>query len=583
MLEDDPFEESPDEYLPSSASESSDEEYECRQSKKKKLAAATSMDVDEPQPCTHRQASQNRDLVQDTIEQVILTHQDSSETEAQDESPGPVDGTTNNLTWSDVSGAYLKNFIFTEEHSGVKAEIYETYFDKTPFEFYKMFLDQGILDMMVEETNRYAAQVKNKATNRKARINDWYDTNTDEIQIFIGILFWMGLAQFPSIESYWSRKNIYYNRVKNQMSRNRFQILLKTWHFSNNEEVAEHRLQKINPLLTKLLENFQNPIIPAENICIDETLVPFQGRLVFKQYIKNKRHKFGIKLYKLCLDKGYTYNVQVYCGQDKTDELPASKKVVLSLSDTLLEKGRTIYTDNFYTSLSLAHKLLSKNTHLVGTLRANRKLNPKHVIDKKLKVGETIASESNTGVVVQKWKDKRDVLTLSTKHTDEMKTVTFKRREILKPTAVLDYNQNKSFIDMSDQMKAYASSLRRGVKWYRKLAIELLIGAATVNAYILHQEVANERMSITKFKEEIVMDLLNIRQAQYNVENVQDNRQHNLQDEGTKRRRRCVVCYEKLQQENNRAYAQHKTPQSRYKCVECEQHYCLACFFFSSP
>lgn len=40
----------------------------------------------------------------------------------------------------------------------------------------------------------------------------------------------------------------------------------------------------------------KNIIVPQENVCIDETLVPFGGRLGFRQYIKNKRHKFGISL-----------------------------------------------------------------------------------------------------------------------------------------------------------------------------------------------------------------------------------------------------------------------------------------------
>jgi hypothetical protein len=63
----------------------------------------------------------------------------------------------------------------------------------------------------------------------------------------------------------------------------------------------------------------------------------------------------------------------------------SSQNVVLTLAKNLFNKGRTIYTDNYYTSIDLAHSLLEKQTHLVGTLRSNRKLNPKAVIDKKLK------------------------------------------------------------------------------------------------------------------------------------------------------------------------------------------------------
>jgi hypothetical protein len=57
-------------------------------------------------------------------------------------------------------------------------------------------------------------------------------------------------------------------------------------------------------------------------------------------------------------------------------------------------------------------------------------------------------------------------------------------------------------------MKSYNSSLRRGVKWYRKLAIELIAGSALVNAYLLHQEITNNKMSITQFREEVTVGKL---------------------------------------------------------------------------
>ena len=53
-------------------------------------------------------------------------------------------------------------------------------------------------------------------------------------------------------------------------------------------------------------------------------------------------------------------------------------------------------------------------------------------------------------------------------------------------------------------MKSYNSSLRQGVKWYRKLAIELVIGSALVNAYLLHQKVTQNKMTITQYREEVI-------------------------------------------------------------------------------
>ncbi|KAJ8964003.1 hypothetical protein NQ314_005215 [Rhamnusium bicolor] len=94
---------------------------------------------------------------------------------------------------------------------------------------------------------------------------------------------------------------------------------------------------------------------------------------------------------------------------------------------------------------------------------------------------------------------------------------------------------NNNFIYLN-QMKSYNSSLRRGVKWYRKLTIELVIGAAIVNSYLLHQKVTNEKndynSSLTK------LDTLVATNEQSSENN------HILVD--TENRRSCSSCYEQI-------------------------------------
>ena len=79
---------------------------------------------------------------------------------------------------------------------------------------------------------------------------------------------------------------------------------------------------------------------------------------------------------------------------------------------------------------------------------------------------------------------------LSTKHNPDMEDVYTSRgtpllaanapstsnttpstRSKSKPKAVIEYNKGKASIDLSDQMGAYASVLRKDIKWYRKLAL----------------------------------------------------------------------------------------------------------------
>lgn len=127
----------------------------------------------------------------------------------------------------------------------------------------------------------------------------------------------MGLVQIPEIEHYWSKSKLFGSEViQNTMSRDRFELLLKFLHFSNNQEeyADQDRLFKLRPLLDLLRARFKSVYVPGSVIYIDETMVPWKGRLLFKQYIPGKAHKYGVKIYKLAATNGYTWNFRIYTG-----------------------------------------------------------------------------------------------------------------------------------------------------------------------------------------------------------------------------------------------------------------------------
>ena len=134
--------------------------------------------------------------------------------------------------------------------------------------------------------------------------------------MFFGLIICIGLLRAGSIEDYRRNTIIYRTGMIEEMSRNRFQIFLSCLHFADNEKAQEgNRVVKVEPLLVLLNENFQSLYKPGSDVVIDETLIPWQGWLVFHQYIPNKTHKYGIKLFKVCSTEVYTYKLSVYTGQ----------------------------------------------------------------------------------------------------------------------------------------------------------------------------------------------------------------------------------------------------------------------------
>lgn len=461
--------------------------------------------------------------------------------------------------WSSPQGNHL-NFQnkFTQQQ-GILPELQAALQGGTPYDFFSFFVDNEIIELIVEQTNLYATQVICKAQDipQFSRLHNWSPTDKREMRKFLGLIGYMGIVRMPTIRHYWSRKPLFRNEnISKVMSRNRFELLLQLWHFSDNESCPEgDRLFKVQPLFDKLIAKFQYAFTPGSTVCVDESVVPFRGRLVFKQYIPLKTHKYGVKIFKLCSSEGYTYNMKIYCGKEQDAGASVPTNVVMTLAENLLDSGRTMVTDNYYTSMDLANKLLDRETHLLGTLRSNRRGNPKEVTEKKLKRGEIVARENERGICVMKWRDKRDVLLLSTKHTDVMQEIQVRNETKTKPLAVVDYNKGKSSIDLSDQMASYNSALRKTIKWYRKLAIEVLFGTSVVNSHYFFKKINDSSMSITDFRESIFETLIFQEEDELDdvaVPSTSNRRkrksEHSLkkkEGQSHKIRKYCVGCYKK--------------------------------------
>ena len=98
---------------------------------------------------------------------------------------------------------------------------------------------------------------------------------------------------------------------------------------------------KINLLTEHLNVRMREIYTPDKCLSIDESMVLWRGRLVFRQYIKNKSHKYGIKFFELCTPDGIILRCQIYCGHPFPDQynLGQSGAIVIVLMNDFLDKG----------------------------------------------------------------------------------------------------------------------------------------------------------------------------------------------------------------------------------------------------
>uniref|UniRef100_A0A1B0C0L7 PiggyBac transposable element-derived protein domain-containing protein n=1 Tax=Glossina palpalis gambiensis TaxID=67801 RepID=A0A1B0C0L7_9MUSC len=225
--------------------------------------------------------------------------------------------------------------------------------------------------------------------------------------------------------------------------------------------------------------------------------------------------------------------------------------------------GRTSYTNSYYTNVLSAEELLDKSTNLCGTLKVNRRFLP---IVAKLK---------------QK-RDKRSVGMLTTCNNLTCTIIEGTSRK-LKADAILEYNNAKQGLDISGKIASYYNSLRKTVKWYRKIIIELICATSIANAWYIYQKWGTKHFDVLQFRENSIDPLLDGMPTEPLNLNPKRGTAHFLQKyPGTARksRKRCRECYKSLSARRGRTIASKKSKRVTAFCRFCEgeQPLCLECF-----
>jgi hypothetical protein len=195
-----------------------------------------------------------------------------------------------------------------------------------------------------------------------------------------------------------------------------------------------------------------------------------------------------------------------------------------------------------------------------------------------------------------KWKDKRDVVMLSTVHRASFTVTNRVNRDtgenVAIPTAIMLYNKYMGGVDRSDQLNKYYTMTRKTIKWWKKLAFHI-INAMITNAYILQKKYHPNPVSHSMFRKNLVRSLVGKFQREHNLRGRRyvGNPLTRLVDrhfpaeipaqDGAKRKnpcRKCVVCNIKSGKRHRRGLSQ-KGKSTRYWCPDCCAALCITpCF-----
>lgn len=465
--------------------------------------------------------------------------------------------------------------------SGIQCNVDVT---STPLNCFRHFVDDKIIKIIVQETNRYANNViTSTVLSHRSRMKQWKDTTPSEIWEFLALIILMGMVKKPALPLYFSTDPIYSTPIFGAaMPKNRFLSILSNLCFSNSKKVTEDkRLYEIKSISDILRQNFRKNYLPKEHVCIDESLMLWKGQLGNDP---TKRPNFGIRSYELCESRsGYVWNFLMYAESSTTftdDGNSQGEEVVMTLMEPLLGKNYKVYVDRFFSSPSLAKRLLEAQTYMCGTVMKNRAGMPKNFPSEQLNHGEMKTCQKN-GISVFTWKDKKEVNLISTMSDNTFTETTKKDKKInefiRKPTCVVQYNKHIGGVSICDSVILAYPSMHKSTKWYKKVFFHM-IDISLYNAWIIYKALGNN-VPLLEFRHDVVQALLRkhhvpriINRKRSGENPLRLTERHfpalNEKEDGKIVFRRCKLCFLKKQRK-----------ETKYICPDCNIPLCTyPCF-----
>ena len=128
----------------------------------------------------------------------------------------------------------------------------------------------------------------------------------------------MGCIKNPRIKLYW-HQGFRIPVISDNMSRNRYFLLCSFLRTRAGIDMPEKekkadRLWRVRPIR----ESFRQcclKVSRAPELSVDETMIPFQGKMPSRQYLPLKPNPFGMKVFVLANPNGVILDFHTYTGE----------------------------------------------------------------------------------------------------------------------------------------------------------------------------------------------------------------------------------------------------------------------------
>jgi hypothetical protein len=392
------------------------------------------------------------------------------------------------------------------------------------WDFLELLLDETLIGMLVDSTNKYA---RSAAYKDSFRGKAWRDVDADEMKLYLAIVIYMGVVRVPSREHVFDASGLFGQEwVFSKMSKHRFDCISRCLHSDAPGDLSHQERERRNKedpfwqtdkFCERLCENFTHYWMLGQCSDLDECCCGFRGKHKCRCFNPAKPHKYHFKMFSWnCAETGYCFCFYWYRGKEeqRPPHVPATLWPIMKLTTKVINTQPRIQhnnfvltTDNWYTSLHEGIWLARHGIHCCGTLRANRVTAaepPPGAIFKKTGApprGTMVSHELKSSLlppnrhmyltawvdnkplhVLHSWPTRQDVCERNHKQPGAQE---YRKKQFSRPTVCKSYNKTMGGTDLADLFLAAYATNHRARRWQPRILFHC-IQIAVVNAHILY-------------------------------------------------------------------------------------------------
>ena len=440
---------------------------------------------------------------------------------------------------------------------------------ESPIESFFLFFDKELFEQIAQSSNSFAQEKYNQKTN----------FTYIDIQNYIFTFIYSSVIQLPEIEDYWKKSNYVSTIIPKIYTLYKYRQINKYFHLSYISEKEKHnqplnneeKLEKINSFIHYINKKFQENYEYSKYITIDESMASFRGRIIFRQYCKDKRNKFGIKFFtKASSLKHYVYELLPYTG--KTFEYNKSIGIGAHVLEYFIKPHKNKNThftfDNYYGTMKGIELCSKSNINFTCTWSQNKKGFPTFLKTIQIKEKGIYEAYKSGNIIFLVYKDKRQIQLAS--NSFSIRTIKYKNKrgiEKKKPEMIAAYNLTKAGVDLVDGMAGIYSCKRKTYKWWKTVFFYLLDIIINNASIIYYSKNTSKRTNMHYFREKLFEAYFSEFIFPKEIKTITKNELH--YPIFTNKVRECYLC----------KYSEEGRPKrTSIMCANCEVFFCKECF-----